>query len=71
MKQTLNNLQLIDDVVWLNYKGHEIRIEKSKSYHNNNLVITVHTDTESDFTHRVICNNLIDRKEKDETSNYK
>ena len=55
MKQTLNNLQLIDDVVWLNYKGHEIRIEKSKSYHNNNLVITVHPDTESDFTHRIIC----------------
>ena len=36
MKQTLNNLQLIDDVVWLNYKGHEIRIEKS-----NLITITI------------------------------
>ena len=53
MKQTLNNLQLIDDVVWLNYKGHEIRIETSKSYPNYNLVITVHPDTVSDYTHRL------------------
>jgi hypothetical protein len=35
------------------YKGYEIRIEKSKSHNNNNLVITVHPDTESDYTHRL------------------
>ena len=34
----------------LTVKGYEIRIEKSKSHNNNNLVITVHPDTESDYT---------------------
>ena len=53
MKNTLNNLEVVDDVLWLNYKGYEIRIEKSKSHNNNNLVITVHPDTESDYTHRL------------------
>jgi hypothetical protein len=51
MKNTLNNLEVVDDVLWLNYKGYEIRIEKSKSHNNNNLVIIVHqSDTESDYT---------------------
>ena len=31
MKNTLNNLEVVDDVLWINYKGYEIRIEKSKS----------------------------------------
>ena len=53
MKNTLNNLEVVDDVLWLNYKGYEIRIEKSKSHNNNNLVITVHKDTQSDYTHRL------------------
>ena len=53
MKNTLNNLELVDDVLWLNYKGYEIRIEKSKFHNNNNLVITVHKDTQSDYTHRL------------------
>ena len=53
MKNTLNNLEVVDDVLWLNYKGYEIRIEKSKFHNNNNLVITVHPDTESDYTHRL------------------
>ena len=53
MKNTLNSLELVDDILWLNYKGYEIRIEKSKFYNNNNLVITVHKDTQSDYTHRL------------------
>ena len=53
MKNTLNSLELVDDVLWLNYKGYEIRIEQSKFHNNNNLVITVHPDTESDYTHRL------------------
>ena len=48
MKNTLNSLELVDDVLWLNYKGYEIRIEQSKFHNNNNLVITVHKDTQSD-----------------------
>ena len=34
MKNALNNLEIINDVLWLNYKGYEIRIEKSKSHNN-------------------------------------
>ena len=49
----LKNLEIVDDVLWLNYKGYEIRIENSKSHNDNNLVITVHPDTESDYTHRL------------------
>ncbi len=49
----LNNLEIVGDVLWLNYKNYEIRIEKTKSHNNNNLVITVHPDTESDYTHRL------------------
>ena len=53
MTQILKNLEIQDDVLWLNYKGYEIRIEKSITHNNNNLVITVHPDTESDYTHRL------------------
>ena len=53
MKNTLNSLELVDDVLWLNYKGYEIRIEQSKFHTYNNLVITVHKDTQSDYTHRL------------------
>jgi hypothetical protein len=49
----LNNLEIVGDVLWLNYKNYEIRIEKTNSHNNNNLVITVHPDTESDYTHRL------------------
>jgi hypothetical protein len=35
--------------------------KKSKSHNNNNLVITVHADTESDYTHKL----EIERKEND------
>ena len=49
----LNNLEIVGDVLWLNYKNYEIRIEKTKSHNNNNLIITVHPDTESDYTHRL------------------
>ena len=49
----LNNLEIVGDVLWLNYKNYEIRIEKTKSHNKNNLVITVHPDTESDYTHRL------------------
>tara|TARA_R110000851_G_C12746010_1_gene531468 strand:+ start:350 stop:586 length:237 start_codon:yes stop_codon:yes gene_type:complete len=49
----LNNLEIVGDVLWLNYKNYEIRIEKTKSHNNNSLVITVHPDTESDYTHRL------------------
>ena len=52
-KQILNNLEIVGDVLWLNYKNYEIRIEKAMSHNNNNLVITVHPDTESDYTHRL------------------
>ena len=53
MKNTLNSLELVDDVLWLNYKGYEIRIEQSKFHNNNNLVITVHKDTQSYYKHRL------------------
>ena len=53
MKNTLNSLELVGDILWLNYKGYEIRIEQSKFHNNNNLVITVHKDTQSDYTHRL------------------
>ena len=55
----LKNLEIVDDVLWLNYKGYEIRIQKSKYYSNNNLVITVHPDTESDYTHRLEVENEV------------
>ena len=64
MKNTLNNLEVVDDVLWLNYKGYEIRIEKSKSHNNNNLVITVHPDTESDYTHKLEVENQQANKQK-------
>ena len=53
LQKAVEQLEVVDDVLWLNYKGYEIRIEKSKSHNNNNLVITVHPDTESDYTHRL------------------
>mgnify|MGYP005995795895 CR=1 FL=1 len=55
--EKLQEQNLEGDVLWLNYKGHEIRIEKSKLHNNNNLVITVHPDSESDYTHRLEVNN--------------
>ena len=53
----LKNLEIIGDVLWLNYKGYEIRIEKSEFYNNNNLVITVHPDVLSDYTHKLEAKN--------------
>ena len=43
----------IGDVVWLNYKGYDIRLEKSPAWNNNNLVITVTPKDQEDYTHRL------------------
>tara|TARA_R100000664_G_C2722581_1_gene115582 strand:- start:60 stop:221 length:162 start_codon:yes stop_codon:yes gene_type:complete len=37
----INQLEMFDDVVWFNYKGYDIRIEKNEEYNNGNLLITV------------------------------
>ena len=37
----LKDIEEIGQVVWLNYKGYDIRIEKDKEFNNGNLTITV------------------------------
>mgnify|MGYP003138316340 FL=1 len=49
----LKNIEEIGDVVWLNYKGYDIRLEKSPAWNNNNLVITVTPKGKEDYTDRL------------------
>ena len=49
----VKDIQTIDDALWLNYKGYDIRIEKTKQFNNNNLVITVTPKGHEDYTDRL------------------
>ena len=49
----LKDIEEIGDVVWLNYKGYDIRLEKAPAWNNNNLVITVTPKDQEDYTHRL------------------
>ena len=52
-KKIVKDVKVIGDVLWLNYKGYDIRIEKDKEFNNNNLLITVTPKGEEDYTHRL------------------
>ena len=52
-KKIVKDVEVIGDVLWLNYKGYDIRIEKDKKFNNNNLLITVTPKGEQDYTHRL------------------
>jgi hypothetical protein len=49
----INQLEIIHEVVWLNYKGYDIRIEKDKKHNNGNLLITVTPKGHEDYTGRL------------------
>ena len=49
----MKDVEIIGDVLWLNYKGYDIRIEKTKQFNNNNLVITVTPKGKEDYTDRL------------------
>ena len=49
----VKDIQVIGDALWLNYKGYDIRIEKTKQFNNNNLVITVTPKGKEDYTDRL------------------
>jgi len=49
----VKNIEVIGDALWLNYKGYDIRIEKTKQFNNNNLVITVTPKGKEDYTDRL------------------
>ena len=49
----INQLEIIDQVVWFNYKGYDIRIEKDKKYNNGNLLITVTPKGRDDYVGRL------------------
>ena len=51
--KTVKDLEMIGDALWLNYKGYDIRIEKTKQFNNNNLVITVTPKGKEDYTDRL------------------
>ena len=50
----MKDVEMIGDALWLNYKGYDIRIEKTKQFNNNNLVITVTPKGKEDYTDRLI-----------------
>ena len=52
-KKIVKDVEVIGDVLWLNYKGYDIRIEKDKEFNNNNLLITVTPKGKQDYTHRL------------------
>ena len=49
----VKDIQVIGEALWLNYKGYDIRIEKTKQFNNNNLVITVTPKGQEDYTDRL------------------
>ena len=49
----INQLEIIGDVVWLNYKGYDVRIEKNKQHNNNHLVITATPKGQEDYVGRL------------------
>ena len=52
-KKIVKDVEVIGNVLWLNYKGYDIRIEKDKEFNNNNLLITLTPKCEEDYTHRL------------------
>jgi len=52
-KKIVKDVEVFGDALWLNYKGYDIRIEKTKEFNNNNLVINVTPKGEQDYTHRL------------------
>ena len=46
-------LEIIGDVVWFNYKGYDVRIEKNKEHNNNHLVITATPKGQEDYVGRL------------------
>tara|TARA_R100001129_G_scaffold169373_1_gene138063 strand:+ start:972 stop:1139 length:168 start_codon:yes stop_codon:yes gene_type:complete len=49
----INQLEIIDQVIWFNYKGYHIRVEKDANYNNGNLLITVHENEDADYIGRL------------------
>ena len=49
----LKDIEEIGHVVWLNYKGYDIRIEKDKEFNNGNLTITVTPKGQQDYTDKL------------------
>jgi len=49
----INRLEIIDQAVWLNYKGYDIRIEKDVKHNEGNLLITVTPKGHEDYTGRL------------------
>ena len=57
----IKDVENIDkEVSWLTFKGYSIRLEVSKEFTNNNLVITVNPSSEEDYTHKLV----VERKNK-------
>ena len=53
MAEIIKELAMFDNVLWLNYKGYDIRIEKDKKYNNGNLLITVTPKGNDDYVGRL------------------
>ena len=49
----INQLEMEGEVVWLNYKGYDIRIEKDKEHNDNHLVITATPKGQEDYVGRL------------------
>jgi len=49
----LKDIEEIGHVVWVNYKGYDIRIEKDKEFNNGNLTITVTPKGQQDYTDKL------------------
>ena len=53
MAEIIKELAMFDNVLWLNYKGYDIRIDKDKKYNNGNLLITVTPKGNDDYVGRL------------------
>tara|TARA_R100000664_G_C2749310_1_gene136723 strand:+ start:1175 stop:1360 length:186 start_codon:yes stop_codon:yes gene_type:complete len=52
---TIKNIENISNrVSWLNFKGYDIRLEKSKEFTQDNLMITVTPKGYEDYTDKLI-----------------
>ena len=51
---TSTKMEILDDnTLWIDFKGKMIRIENS-DHTNNKLMITIHKDSDSDYTEKLI-----------------
>ena len=49
------NIEILDDdTMWIDFKDKMIRIEKSKEHTNNELMITIHKNEDSDYHAKLI-----------------